>query len=267
MEMQDFQEDVINASATKPVLVDFWAPWCGPCRILGPVLEKLADEMSDQWSLVKINSDNHPELSAQYHVKGIPSVMLFSDGEVVDQFAGALPEYAVRQWLDKALPSESKSLIASAEASIVEGNETEARQSLDRVLESDPVNAKASGLLASLIVFDDPGRARELARTAAAAEPSTVQIADAVSTLADALTVDLADLPEGDGKDGYVAALGALRERNLDGAIDALIGVISTDRYYADDASRKICVALFNVLGPANEITKKHRRRFDMALY
>lgn len=99
-----FNEDVIETSRTKPVLVDFWAPWCAPCRVLGPTLERLAKESGGSWRLVKINADSHPQLVRQYGIRGIPAVKLFVDGEVVDEFVGALPERAVRQWLDKALP-------------------------------------------------------------------------------------------------------------------------------------------------------------------
>ena len=100
-----FDEDVIQTSHRKPVVVDFWAPWCAPCRILGPTLEKLAKESGGRWRLVKINSDTFPDLAQRYGIRGIPAVKLFVDGAVKDEFVGALPEPAVRQWLDRALPS------------------------------------------------------------------------------------------------------------------------------------------------------------------
>ena len=99
-----FQKEVIDASHKKPVLVDFWAPWCGPCRVLGPVLEKLARESKGGWRLVKINADKHQDLVQAYGVRGIPAVKLFVDGKIVDEFAGAMPEHAVRKWLSGALP-------------------------------------------------------------------------------------------------------------------------------------------------------------------
>lgn len=103
--MPDFQQDVIETSRRKPVLVDFWAPWCGPCRILGPTLEKLAKESGGAWRLVKINADKFPDLIRRYGVRGIPAVKLFVDGTVKDEFVGALPEHAVRRWLDQSLPA------------------------------------------------------------------------------------------------------------------------------------------------------------------
>ena len=100
----NFDEDVIQTSHRKPVVVDFWAPWCGPCRILGPTLEKLAKESGGRWRLVKINADTFPDLSQRFGVRGIPAVKLFVNGAVKDEFVGALPEPALRQWLDRSLP-------------------------------------------------------------------------------------------------------------------------------------------------------------------
>ena len=158
-EVRDFEAEVLDASREKPVLVDFWAPWCGPCRVLGPTLEKLADEHSDAWSLVKVNTDVHQELAQRYRIRGIPAVKLFVDGEVVDEFTGALPGYAIEQWLEKALPSENKARIERAEDAISAGNEAEAESLLREVLKAEPGNPKARVLLAKLIVFDDPDRA------------------------------------------------------------------------------------------------------------
>ena len=98
-----FQEHVIDVSFRKPVVVDFWAPWCGPCKVLGPVIEKLAKESKGSWRLVKVNTDSHNELSIMYGIKGIPAVKMFVNGNVVDEFVGALPEHRIKAWVESAL--------------------------------------------------------------------------------------------------------------------------------------------------------------------
>src|SRR5438093_1554379 len=117
-EAVDFKREVIEASATQPVLVDFWAPWCGPCRVLGPVLEKLAGEANERWKLVKINTDANPELSQAFRISSIPTVMLFAGGKPVGQFMGAMPEAMVRQWLAEHVPSELTRLLDDGRAAL-----------------------------------------------------------------------------------------------------------------------------------------------------
>ena len=106
----DFQKQVVEASFEQPVVIDFWAPWCAPCKVLKPILEKLADEYGGKFKLAKVNSDENPEIAARYAVRGIPSVKAMVDGKVVNEFTGALPESAVRDWLDKIIPSPAEEL-------------------------------------------------------------------------------------------------------------------------------------------------------------
>lgn len=265
-EVQSFEEEVIEVSYKKPVVVDFWAPWCGPCRVLGPVIEKLAGEQSDLWDLVKVNSDDHPEISTRFEIKGIPAVKMFVGGVVVDEFTGSLPEPAIRQWLEKALPSEAKNLLREAEHLLDAGDRVAAGELLDRVLESEPANPTAAGLRAGLLAFSDPARALLLAQTAMTGEPRVVQIAGAVKTLSELLQKNDLDNSQ-EGSQEYAAAVKALQEDRLNDAFPLLIEVLKKNRYLHDDAARKLGVSVFTVLGPGHPVTRAYRRTFDMWLY
>ena len=268
-EVEQFDRDVLEASRLQPVLVDFWAPWCGPCRVLGPVLEKLAGEADGKWTLVKVNSDEHPDLSARYGIRGIPAVKLFVDGDVVDEFTGALPEHAVRQWLDKAIPSEARSLLLQAETALELGEDARALELLETVLEIEPRNPAASAMMARLVVFDDADRALTLADTGMSAEPRYVQVAESVRNLAGVLAGvgDPAGLPDEPGREAYLAAVSSLRAGDFDASVQHLIEVLQVNRYFADDGARKAGVAIFTLLGDQHPVTRAHRRTFDMWLY
>lgn len=265
-EVTDFQKDVIERSRTTPVLVDFWAPWCGPCRVLGPTLERLAQEADGKWHLAKVHTDQNPEVSARYGIRGIPAVKLFVDGEVVDEFTGALPEYAVRQWLEKAIPSESKKRVERAEREMAAGNREKARKLLETTLEEEPGNSKARVLLAQILAFEDPDRSVELVTDSAFAGPGYIQIEEAVKTVARLYSLN-GQLPEGDGREGYRAGIEAIKAGRYEAAIENFLDVIQKDRYYDDDGARKACVALFTLLGNDHPAVKNYRRKFDMALY
>ena len=265
-DVQNFEEDILTASHTKPVVVDFWAPWCGPCRVLGPIIEKIASEESEKLTLVKVNSDEYQAEAAQFGVRGIPSVKMFYKGAVIDEFTGALPENAVRQWLEKALPGESKDLLREAQNLLDEGDSASARPLLESVLALEPTNPSAAGHLASLVVLEDPDKALALADMAMTGEPRFVHVAESVRQIAGALGQSWSATDEG-GSSNFAEAVNALRAGNPEECIQQLIEVLKVNRYYADDAARKLGVALFTLLGPAHEVSRAHRRTFDMWLY
>ena len=267
-EVRDFERDVIEASRERPVMVDFWAPWCGPCRALGPVLEKLATEEDVGWSLVKVNTDQHPEISQRFGIRGIPAVKMFVDGEVVDEFTGALPEYTVRQWLEKAIPSEAKRKVDEAERMIDSGDESAARALLEALLKEEVEDPKAKVLLARVLAFEDPDRAASLVGGAAFVGAGYQQLGEAITALAEFVRAaeDEASLPEEDGKAHYIAASRAAREGRYESAIDDLIEVLKVNRSYHEEAARKAGVALFILLGDQHEVTRAKRRTFSMWL-
>ncbi len=265
----DFQKDVIESSFKQPVLVDFWAPWCGPCRVLGPVLEKLAGEGSGRWKLAKVNTDENQELSVQYGIRGIPAVKLFVDGQVVNEFTGALPEHMVRKWLDESIPSEEAALIEAAEEAIETGRDEEARNVLEPLVEAGSDQEKALVLLARATALDDVSKAAGLLEDVSIEDVTLRNTVEAVQTLHRmSQLADQADtLPDEKVRDSYIAGARAIKAHDWDAALSAFIGAIQENRYYDDDGARKACIAIFSLLGPKHEITVKHRRMFDMVLY
>ena len=260
----DFQTDVLDASQTVPVLVDFWAPWCGPCRVLGPTLDRLADAADGRWRLVKVNTDEHPERMQAFGIRGIPAVKLFSDGAVVGEFTGALPEPEVRRWLDAHLPSPARRRYDAGVAALGAGDRAVARDELAAALGAEPEASWALDArlqLARLVVFDAPEQAVGLA----AGIPSSE--AEAVTTLAEALQQAPDALPASPARDRYADGLRALRAGDVDAGLAAFIEVVQRDRAYQDDGARKVIVALFQTLGEGDAVVQKHRPVFNRSLY
>lgn len=263
----DFQADVVEASRERPVLVDFWAPWCGPCRTLGPTLERLAEEQADRWTLVKVNTDEHPDLARRYGVRGIPAVKLFADGTVTDEFTGALPEHALRKWLDEHLPTEASKRVRRAQEALAAGDEETAAALLRDALDDDPTHDAARVLLARTVLFDDPAAALKLLDETGFPGGDLLPVKDAVAVLARLLTRDAEALPEADARADYRDAARALGRQDFDAALEHLIAVVRADRSYDDDGARKVCVALFTILPTDHPAVRAHRRTFDRSLY
>jgi putative thioredoxin len=267
-EIHDFTKDVLERSSSVPVLVDFWAEWCAPCRALGPVLEKLAEDAGGRWVLAKVDTDRNQTIAAQYGIRSIPSVKLFVDGSVVDEFRGALPESAVRQWLARSLPDPHKKELEQAEGLLKSGMTVEGQGILESILQRDASHQHARVLLAGTYLESAPGRAEELVE-GIEEDSRHFQMADAIRTFA-GLTKKLEhpeQLADEPAKTSYLDALHALAKGEYERALDRFIDVIRQDRYYDDDGARRACIAMFKVLGEESEITRNYRRSFSSALY
>jgi putative thioredoxin len=267
-EVHDFEQEVIRRSSLIPVVVDFWADWCGPCRILGPVLERLAEKDKERWVLAKVDTEHHQEIAAEYGIRSIPAVKLFIDGKIVDEFTGALPEQQVVQWLDRALPNKLRKEVDRARALLDAGKMLEAQAVLTAVLQKDPDNEDARVTLAGTYIKAAPAKAVEL--VAGIEEHSkNWPMVEAIRSFA-ALTKKLDrpdDLPESSVKPIYMDAIRALADHDYGKAMEGFIEVIRSDRYYDEDGSRKACISIFRLLGEASEVTQTYRRSFSSALY
>jgi len=264
IDVADFDQEVLAASHEKPVLVDFWAPWCGPCRQLGPILEKLSEEEGAGFTLAKLNTDENQNVAAQYGIQSIPAVKLFVDGEVVDEFLGALPEPQVRAWLQQAIPSEGSQLVADARAALAAGAAQEAEALLEQAVALEPSNPEPALLLAKLVTFKDPARAEALSHTPGA----DFADAEAVETVVRLLQKGAEpDLPESPGREAYAQAIETMQRGDLDAALAGLVDSVRRDRHFHDDVARRTLLYLFNVLGDRHELTRKHRRALEQALF
>ncbi len=260
----DFQCDVIELSHDIPVLVDFWAEWCAPCRMLAPVLEKLAAKNSGRWKLVKIDTEKYPDLVSTCKVQGIPNVKLFVNGEVLSEFSGALPEYQLEEWLKKSVPSPYEKEIALAGDFVLQGKPLKALSLLEGVLLKEPDNMKVRALLVRLRLFSHTEEALRL-NASLEEEPEYAGLAGTVRTLGRLITLTPESLPEDAVREEYLAAAGMLKQEDFDGALEGLIGVNRRNRFYDDDGSRKACIAIFRYLGEEHQITLRYRRTFDRA--
>src|SRR5437763_6801707 len=192
-----FEADVIEASCERPVVVDFWAPWCGPCRMLGPLLERLAGEAGGAWVLAKVNVDQNPAVAARYGVQGIPAVKGFRDGRVVAEFVGAQPEPAVRRFLERLAPSTAGRDVAEGQRRADLGDLAGAESAFRRALAAQPDHPRA--LLGLGRVLAESGRVAEAAETLEALPPKTAEAREAGPLLAQLrLASGAEDLPTPD---------------------------------------------------------------------
>lgn len=261
----NFQADVIEKSFEKPIVVDFWAEWCGPCKVLGPVIEKMASEQTDKWELVKINTEEEYDLAVKYRIQSIPNVKMFYEGEVIAEFKGALPPNQIQRWLDQHLPAGAPDDIEALIALVKSGNASiENIQQLAQIVVEQPERTDAKIALAQYILFRQPEEALKLVDNIRANDEN-YQNAEDVKVLADLLTNDfIEDLSVAEKLE---QTKHAFKELEHEKAIQLLIDAVTIDKTYHNDMPRKAAIAFFRLMGPQHPLTKNYRWRFDMALY
>lgn len=258
------ETDIIQASVEVPVLVDFWAPWCGPCRFLSPVLDELAAESNDQWKLVKVNTDEQPEFMQKYRIQGIPALKLFYGGKIIGEQVGALPKHHLKQWLDELIPTPEKKAWLALQAQLQEIKEDEAVKLLRSFLNDYPNHEEARVLLLGMEVTADPARVKPVIDDWLKKYPERDDLKD-LQAMADFLTGNFNATTPVDAL--LENARQQLQQNKAEDALENLIQSIMLNKQAYDEMARKVCVALFHRWGENHPLTQKYRRRFSMALY
>jgi len=264
MNRQTFNRQVLEASQEKPLVVDFWAPWCGPCKVLGPVIEELANEADGKWELVKINVDESTEVAKAYNILNIPTVIMFSEGKPISQFAGALPKTQIQQWLETHVPDPRKKMLNEIYTRLENGSRDKAINELEEFIDQNPDMIEAKLSLAREKVVDDTQRAEELIADVKIGN-RLYEEAEDIRNLIRFMTCEDTSSPELYGM--ICKAREAYKTHDYAQTLEWLIESIMTDKTYCQEVARVSSIAIFHHLGNDHEITQKYRPRFNMALY
>jgi len=278
---QTFVKDVIEESKKRPVLVDFWAPWCGPCKTLGPVIEKVVRAQNGKVKLVKMNIDEHPAIPGQLGIQSIPAVFAFVNGQPVDGFVGALPESQVKAFVERlvgAAGGDGAELIKAAEAALKSGAAAKAAEIFAQILAEEPDNVPALAGLARCHVAAgnlEPARAtlalipKEKANDpAASAAGAALELAEQAKSVGEVAPLEAklaADPLDHQARFDLALALNARGNRRA--ALDHLIEIVKRDRKWNDDGARKQLLQFFEAWGVNDEATIDGRRRLSSLLF
>ena len=277
----EFMTDVVEASKTQPVIVDFWATWCGPCQTLTPMLEKAVRAAKGKVKLVKIDVDKNPAFAGQLRVQSIPTIYAFKDGQPVDGFQGAVPESQIKAFIERLTgeasgASDVDQLLSMGEESLSLNDIGGAAQAFAQALQLDPKNEKAIAGMARVYLADgDADQARQT--IAMAPDPSREPLVNSVraqlSLGAAAPSGETAELEAkvaadpNDHQARFDLALAQASSGRLDAAVDALLHIVAADRDWNDQAARKQLLTIFEAAGPASEIARDGRRRLSSILF
>ena len=276
--MQDFQNQVLEKSINKPVLVDFWADWCQPCQTIMPMLARLAEEYDGKFELAKVNADTEQELASHFGIKSLPTMKLFYKGQVVDERTGAIPESEVRAMIDKHIVSESDQFMNAAMMAYQQGQTEKALEILNQALSSDPDNPQlkikiaqlihaegdSDGAIALLDSLDEANQKKDEAIQLRAEIKLAKQIVGLpdLGEIEQQLAQDPGNLKALQQKSHHLVA-----QRDFDNAMECLLSIMRIDRSFEDDAGRTGLIELFDMLGGEHPSVQKYRRKMFTLLH
>lgn len=263
----NFEQQVIEQSRLLPVVVDFWAPWCGPCRVLGPLLERLAVEFDGAFVLAKLNVDDNPNLSRHFRVQSIPAVKAFRNGEVVAEFVGALPEAKIRGWLTRLAPTDADIALEEAQSLLTTRHWAEAAMAYQDVLNQRPLDGKASlGLLKALLAQGRGHQALDVIETFPRSDEMVA--ANGLRPLAEVMA-EVEDDPEPqDATEAiYFNAIRLLGRGNFAAGLDGLMDVLRQDKRYRNRQAHQAVLAVFTLLGEGDPMTAQYRQELASVLF
>jgi len=279
---QTFAKDVLEESRGRPVLVDFWAPWCGPCKTLGPIIEKSVRAAKGAVKLAKMNIDEHPAVAGQLGIQSIPAVIAFVNGQPVDGFVGALPESQVKAFIDRiagpAGPSDAEALVAEGEALLAAGDLAGAGDLFAAALKAEPESVPAvAGLAEALLAAGEVERATQtldmLPASAAsdarvAAVRAQIDLKTQTASLGDRATLEARIAADpADFQARFDLALLLNAENDREGATDRLLEIMRKNRSWEDEKARKQLLQFFEAWGPMDEATRSGRRQLSSLLF
>lgn len=262
-----FQTEVVERSKKIPVLVDFWAAWCGPCRTLSPILDRVAADSDGAFVLVKVNTDENPNLAAQFNIRSIPAVKMFRNGRVVDEFIGVKPEREVREFVKAFAPTQVDRWLMEAQSLVYGQRWDEAAAAYRRILDAKPGHPQAALELGRMFISAGRGAEAEAALNEVPTSSAEYTTSEVLLPLARLMAHAQSPNGSAEGPDALYRQAGQLvLERRIPEAIETLLDLLRRNRHYRDGEAKQVILGLFEYLGD-DPIVKDYRRQLASALF